>query len=105
MLILSINWTNAFIVTFLGIVVVFIVLCLLVVLLYGFRMVSKLFKNDEIATDEDKEQCLEVVSGAESAAIAMALNLYYADIHDEESDIITIKNISNGYSPWNSKIY
>ncbi len=106
MLILSINWTNAFIVMFLGIAIVFTVLCLLIALLYGFGfVVSKLSKNEDEPASRNEEESLDVVSGTESAAIAMALHLYYADIHDEESDIITIKNINSRYSPWNSKIY
>ena len=106
MLILSINCTNAFIVTFLGLTLVFIVLCLLIVLLRIFGMASKkLSKEKDIETEEDQEQQSEVVSGSESAAIAMALHLYFADVHDEESDIITIKNINSRYSPWNAKTY
>jgi len=107
MSILSINWTNAFIVTFLGITIVFIVLCLLIALLYVFGIATKkLSKDNKVTIDQkDQKQRLKVVSGAESAAIAMALHLYYADIHDEESDVITIKNISNRYSPWSAKVY
>ena len=40
-----------------------------------------------------------------SAAIALALHLYYADVHDEESHIMTIKTVERRYSPWSSKIY
>ncbi len=35
----------------------------------------------------------------------MALHLYLDEIHDEESGVITIKQISRAYSPWSSKIY
>ena len=45
------------------------------------------------------------VSGEEIAAISMALHLYLDEIHDEESGVITIKQISRAYSPWSSKIY
>ena len=45
------------------------------------------------------------ISGEETAAIAMALHLYLAELHDEESGILTIKKISKSYSPWSSKIY
>jgi len=51
------------------------------------------------------EQSLEATSGAEGAAIAMALHLYYADMYEDESNTLTIKHISSRYSPWNSKIY
>jgi len=39
-----------------------------------------------------------------SAAIAMALFLCN-EIHDEESNIITIERKSRYYSPWSSKYY
>ena len=105
MSILTINWTNAFIVTFLGIAIVFIVLSLLVALLYVFGFVYKLSKNKKVAINKDEEKHLEVVSETEIAAIAMALNLYYEDVYGDESDIITIKRVVSRYSPWNSKIY
>jgi hypothetical protein len=39
-----------------------------------------------------------------SAAIAMALYLY-TELHDEESNILTIERVSRIYSPWSSKYY
>ncbi|MDX9905877.1 MAG: lamin tail domain-containing protein, partial [Bacteroidales bacterium] len=37
-------------------------------------------------------------------AIAMALFLYN-EVHDEESNILTIERVSRIYSPWSSKYY
>jgi len=45
-----------------------------------------------------------VISGEETAAIAMALHLFL-EIHDEESGVLTINKVSKPYSPWSSKIY
>ena len=45
------------------------------------------------------------VTGEVNAAISMALYLYYNELHDEESNILTIKKVSKVYSPWSSKIY
>jgi flagellar biosynthesis/type III secretory pathway M-ring protein FliF/YscJ len=42
---------------------------------------------------------------AAKAAIAAALYLYFNEMHDEESDIITVKRVSKTYSPWSSKLY
>ena len=39
---------------------------------------------------------------AEKAAIAMALHLFYQDVHDKESYVITIQEKQTS---WNSKIY
>ena len=49
-------------------------------------------------------EAAETGSDAE-AAIATALYLYFNEMHDEESDIITVKRVSKTYSPWSSKLY
>jgi hypothetical protein len=46
-----------------------------------------------------------MMSGEVNAAIAMALYLYFNEIHDVESGIVTIKRVSKNYSPWSSKLY
>jgi acyl-CoA synthetase (NDP forming) len=56
-------------------------------------MQKKMLEKSEIP-DRDNE-----------AAIAMALYLYFNEMHDEESDIITVKRVSKTYSPWSSKLY
>ena len=45
------------------------------------------------------------ITGEVNAAISMALYLYLNELHDEESNILTIKRVSKVYSPWSSKIY
>ena len=45
------------------------------------------------------------IEGNVTAAISLALHLYFNELHDEESDIVTIKKIRKAYSPWSSKIY
>lgn len=45
------------------------------------------------------------VAGDVNAAIATALHLYFSELHDEESNVITIKKIAKRYTPWSSKIY
>jgi Na+-transporting methylmalonyl-CoA/oxaloacetate decarboxylase gamma subunit len=40
-----------------------------------------------------------------SAAIAMSLYLHFNEMHDEESNVITIQRVSKTYSPWSSKLY
>ncbi len=51
-------------------------------------------------TAEDEE-----LTGEELAAIALAIRLYEDDIHDIESNVITINKVARAYSPWSSKIY
>lgn len=45
------------------------------------------------------------VSSNDIVAISMALHLFYDEVHDDESNVITIKRIERRYSPWSSKIY
>ena len=44
-------------------------------------------------------------SGEEYAAIAMALNLFFGELHDAESNVITIKRSYKANSEWCSKIF
>ncbi len=44
-------------------------------------------------------------SGDEIAAIAMALQMYFDELHDRESSVLTINRVARAYSPWSSKIY
>ena len=45
------------------------------------------------------------IEGNVTAAISMALHLYFSELHDEESNVVTIKKVRKAYSPWSSKIY
>lgn len=113
MYILAINWTSAFNVVTLGFVMVFVILIVLVgvISLFGKVLapkvrVPKVAKiNNVPANKEATEYVEDHLSAGYGAAIAMALHLYYSEVHDEESHIITIKTVERRYSPWSSKIY
>ena len=60
---------------------------------------AKMGKRNDLKRDYEIN-----VSGEVTAAIAMAIYLN-RDLHDTESDVLTIRKISKDYSPWNSKIY
>ena len=62
---------------------------------------SKIYKGSD---SSETNQIVEV-TGEVNAAISMALYLYLNELHDEESNILTIKRVSKVYSPWSSKIY
>lgn len=49
--------------------------------------------------------CDSVVNGEIIAAIALAVKLHQAEMHDRESDVITINKVARVYSPWSSKIH
>ena len=98
--------TQGVIIAITGYVIVFFAL---VLLYYVFSLLSKILliktrrklsKSGEIIDDDKALQ----ISGEVTASIALAIYLS-RDLHDEESDILTIKRISRTYSPWSSKIY
>mgnify|MGYP001222634491 FL=1 len=91
-----------------GWLIVFAALVLLVVIFnqtpkliyYNTRKKMRQESKNAVVTDADL-----LISGDVSAAIAMALHMYFDDIHDLESNVITIKQVRKTYSPWSSKIY
>lgn len=86
-----------------------IVFSALVLLFFVFNAMPKFInlKARQRMKKEGKCDDCEVmhVEGDVNAAISMALYLYLNEIHDEESDVITIKRVSKQYTPWSSKIY
>lgn len=49
--------------------------------------------------------CDSVLNGEIIAAISMAVKLNRMEMHDRESDVITINKVARVYSPWSSKIH
>lgn len=105
---LAVEWSEIWIITAVGYSVVFMALVLLVFVFKNLPnfLNFKFRKKEKKAINNSKEPKEEkYLSGEVSAAIGMALSLYYKEQHDEESGIITIKRVSRTYSPWSSKIY
>lgn len=99
-------------VTLVGFCLVFILLVSLVFVLKLFGVIMQ--PKAKAAKIEPKKEAVaslkESPAGSErsadvTAAIAMALHLYYNGVHDEEPTQITIKKVERRYSPWNSKLY
>jgi Na+-transporting methylmalonyl-CoA/oxaloacetate decarboxylase gamma subunit len=67
----------------------------------NYRARKRLRREGQHLAAEEKDL---FIPGDVSAAIGMALYLYN-ELHDEESNVITIKRVSKTYSPWSSKIY
>lgn len=91
-----------------------IIFTALVLLYLVFNNIPKLIKMNlrsrlkaKKGTDEStiKQEEHFDTPGEVNAAIATALYLYFNELHDEESNIITMRKISKRYSPWSSKIY
>ena len=91
-----------------GWLIVFAALVLLVIVFsqtpkiiyYNRRKKLKEKTKQAVVTDDELH-----IAGDVSAAISTALCLFFDEIHDEESNIITIKRVRKTYSPWSSKIY
>lgn len=102
--------TRTWTITILGWFIVFVAL---VFLIGVFLLVPKilnwdtrrlLVKRKKVTKEELKDHNL-AISGETNAAIATALFLYFNELHDEESNVITIKEVKRRYSPWSSKVY
>lgn len=49
--------------------------------------------------------CDSLLNGEIIAAIGLAVKLERREVHDRESDVITINKVARVYSPWSSKIH
>jgi len=91
-----------------GYVVVFVSLVLLFTL---FKQIPRILniQTRRRLRKEGKLKCAEEtelqMAGDTNAAIAMALYMYFDEIHDEEDMVLTMKRVQRRYSPWSSKIY
>lgn len=96
-----------FTVAIVGFSIVFISLTLLVIVFLRLPKLIKMnfrFKKRE-TNEEVGEISNEHIEGNVTAAIGMAMHLFFSEQHDEESNIVTIKKVKKAYSPWSSKIY
>ncbi len=97
-----------FTVAIVGFSIVFVSLTLLVIVFQRLPKLLKIrFKKDRYPKDKHEETNADehVMEGNVTAAISLALHLYFNELHDEESNIVTIKQVRKAYSPWSSKIY
>ncbi|MBN1924736.1 MAG: OadG family protein [Prolixibacteraceae bacterium] len=108
MILLNID-NQTLVITVVGWLIVFVALIVLIIV---FNWVPRLLhlkikkrSSSTIANHNSQVKGPKYISGDETAAIALALYLYFEEQHDEESNVITIKQIQRRYSPWSSKIY
>lgn len=99
---------QAVVIVIIGYMIVFLVLAIMYLVfkfVLPFIFKIKLYRRaakEGRALDESEKH---VLSGEVNAAIATAIYLYFDEVHDVESNVITIRKVSRSYSPWNSKIY
>ena len=90
-----------------GFLLVFTVLVLLIFVMKGMGWAFTRERKPRVAATPASEPASDhAISDQELvAAIATALKLYKSDLHDRESETLTINRITRAYSPWNSKIH
>jgi len=98
--------STAVIISILGYVVVLVALLLLHLFFYILpKIIYYKWRRNKVSHENINLNNSEaIISGEETAAIAMALSLLF-EVHDEESGKLTINKVSKPYSPWSSKIY
>ncbi|MDX8339490.1 OadG family protein [Draconibacterium sp. IB214405] len=94
-----------------GFLIVFTALtCLVIVFTNAPKLINMKFNKEKLKKSKKKgeQEPAEddyIVEGNVTAAISLALHMYFNELHDEESNIVTIKKVRKSYSPWSSKIY
>ena len=104
----NIGWAEMLLMAGIGFALVFLVLVLLIFIMKGMGWVftrqkkaAKVAAGVAVADDDH-----EAITDQEiAAAIITALKLYKSNLHDQESEMITIHRIARAYSPWSSKIH
>ncbi|MBS0010759.1 MAG: OadG family protein [Bacteroidales bacterium] len=92
---------TGYLVVFLALLILYLVFRYVMPLFFKIEMYRRAAREGRALDDSEKQ----VLTGEVNAAIAIALYLYFDEIHDYESNVITIKKVSKSYSPWSSKLY
>lgn len=110
----GITWNDVFLMTGIGIGIVFVILLVLVLMVSGFKpafscldKITSFSKKDKTKKQEVQQLVSTVqpkndATDTETAAVAMALYLFYKDVHDVETDVLTIKHNRN--SAWHHEL-
>ena len=98
------GWSEMLWVALISICLVFFVLILLVFVMKGFGYLFTRSKVAAVATHAAPAGASQIHE-EEIAAILVAISLFKTEMHDRESEVLTIQSIKRAYSPWNSKIH
>ena len=106
-MVIATNWTTAWMMTGMGIGVVFCILLLLVLILWVFHRVAA--GKDKapapvktVSKDNGEEHPVLTEYLDDMAAIATTLYLYFDNVHDEESGVLTIH--VDEHSHWHAEL-
>lgn len=105
----NVGWPEMLLMAALGFSVVFAVLVLLIFIMKAMGWVftrQKKAAKAAVAGAAAAEEEHDAITDQEiAAAIITALKLYKSNLHDQESEMLTINRITRAYSPWSSKIH
>ena len=109
----DVGWGGMALMTGIGFAIVFVVLVLLIFIMKGMgvaftrqKKAEKVAKAAAAGVTLAEEDHHEAITDQEiAAAIITALKLYKSNLHDQESEMLTIHRITRAYSPWSSKIH
>ncbi len=101
-MLLSTNWSEAWLMTGMGVGVVFSILIILVLVLLVFNLVAQKSKQDNGGVKAGVAQLpqakpLAQASELDKAAVATALYLYQQSKGDQESGVLTIKRTPSAW--------
>ena len=107
------GWGDMLLMTGIGFAIVFVVLVLLIFIMKGMgvaftrqKKAEKVAKAAAAGVTLAEDDHHEAITDQEiAAAIITALKLYKSNLHDQESEMLTIHRITRAYSPWSSKIH
>ena len=105
----NIGWAEMLLMAGIGFALVFLTLVLLIFIMKGmgwvFTRQKKAAKAATTGTPVADDEHEAITDQEIAAAIMTALKLYKSNLHDQESEMITIHRIARAYSPWSSKIH
>ena len=103
----NVGWPEMLLMALIGFLLVFAVLVLLIFVMKAMGWVFTREHKAKVAASAATPHAHDhAISDQElAAAIITALKLYKSNLHDQESEMITIHRIARAYSPWSSKIH
>lgn len=98
---------NGLFISVVGYIIVFAALVLLALFISRLKNILTIKQRKKLKESGHRAAEIEDLSITDetNAAIAMAIHLYYAEVHDLENTVLTIKKVQRPYSPWSSKIH
>ena len=103
----NVGWPEMLLMALIGFLLVFVVLVLLIYIMKAMGWVFTREHKAKVAASAATPHAHDhAISDQElAAAIITALKLYKSNLHDQESEMLTINRITRAYSPWSSKIH